>query len=284
MGKFLRWYDEGGSKFAQAEKPLTTPKSRELASQICFVTSLFSDNPKLIEREGPYPVANYTNSHSAFRYYYFTNVDPEGLPSNGWEIIQLQNMNFDRYITQSRWPKFMGFRHRKLQSCKAIIYSDANRPPKDLEYAEWKGLVEKVLESKDGIMQDRRPSKETIFDEMHSIVARDKDIAANIDASKKWFLDQDDFHNDAPGWWNMALIMDPSNARLQELLTTLWAHYSQELGSWRDQPLWRYLVDKLDMEPLDLRLEGGHSKFFARVKSSGKHHHYDANTNGVSWQ
>ena len=284
MDEFLKWYDEGGSKFALEEKSMTTQKPREVANQICFVTSLFSDNPKLIEREGPYPVANYTNSHSTFKYYYFTNVDPDGLPSNGWEIIQLQEMNFERYITKSRWPKFMGFRHRKLQSCKAIIYSDANRPPKDLKYAEWKGLVEKVLESKDGIMQDRRPSKETIFDEMHSIVARDKDIAANIDASKKWFLEQNDFHNDAPGWWNMALIMDPSNARLQELLTTLWAHYSQELLSWRDQPLWRYLVDKLDMEPLDLRLEGGHSKFFARVKSSGKHHHYDANTNGVSWQ
>jgi len=284
MDGFLRWYDEGGSKFVQTAKQKTTQKPREQANQICFVTSLFSDNPKLIEREGPYPVANYTNIHSSLRYYYFTNVDPDGLPPNGWEIIQLKNMNFGRYITQSRWPKFMGFRHRKLQSCKTIIYSDANRPPKDLEYAVWKGLVEKVLESKDGIMQDRRPSKETIFDEMHSIVAREKDIAANIDASKKWFLEQEDFHDDAPGWWNMALIMDPSNSRLQELLTTLWAHYSEELGSWRDQPLYRYLVDKLDIQPLDLRLEGGHSRFFARVKSSGKHHHYDANTNGVSWQ
>ena len=119
---------------------------------------------------------------------------------------------------------------------------------------------------------------------MHSIVERNKDIAANIDESKKWFLSQSDFHDGAQGWWNMAMIMDPSNPRLQELMTTLWVHYSQEEGSWRDQPLYRYLVDKLDIHPLDLRLEGGHSKFFARIKSSGKHHHYDANTNGVSWQ
>ena len=278
----LKRDNEGNEK--ERGKQTTAPKSRNPADQICFVTSLFSDNPKLIQREGPYPLTNFSNIHSSFKYYYFTNVDAKELPSNGWEIIQLKDMPFQRFITQSRWPKFMGFHHSKLQTCKAIIYSDANRPPNDLAYSEWAHLVEKVLKSKDGIMQDRRPSKETIFQEMHSIVAREKDIAANIDASKRWFLEQKDFHNDAQGWWNMAMVMDPSNPRLRELMTTLWAHYSQEEGSWRDQPLYRYLVDKLSIHPLDLRLEGGHSKYFARVKSSGKHHHYDANTNGVSWQ
>lgn len=275
---------KGNSEYAKPSKQKKAPKHANSQDEICFVTSLFSNNRKLIEREGPYSLANYTNIHQSFKYYYFTNVDAKQLPSNGWEIIQLEDMPFERFITQSRWPKFMGFRHEKLQQCKAIIYSDANRPPKDFEYSVWNGLVEKVLQSRDGIMQDRRPSKETIFQEMHSIVERNKDIAANIDASKKWFLEQEDFHNDAQGWWNMAMIMDPSNPKLQELMTTLWAHYSQEEGSWRDQPLYRYLVDKLDIHPLDLRLEGGHSKFFARVKSSGKHHHYNADTNGVSWQ
>ena len=267
-----------------SKKKKKAPKHESSANEICFVTSLFSNNAKLIEREGPYSLANYTNIHPSFKYYYFTNVHANQLPSNGWEIIQLEDMPFERFITQSRWPKFMGFRHETLQQCMAIIYSDANRPPKDLGYSVWNGLVEKVIQSRDGIMQDRRPSKETIFQEMHSIVERNKDIAANIDETKKWFLEQSDFHDDAQGWWNMAMIMDPSNPRLQELMTTLWTHYSQEEGSWRDQPLYRYLVDKLDIHPLDLRLEGGHSKFFARVKSSGKHHHYNANTNGVSWQ
>ena len=285
MDDFLKWYnEEGGSEYARLSKKKKMPKQESSADKICFVTSLFSNNRKLIEREGPYSLANYTNIHQSFKYYYFTNVDAKQLPSNGWEIIQLEEMPFERFITQSRWPKFMGFRHETLQQCKAIIYSDANRPAKDLEYSVWNGLVEKVLQSRDGIMQDRRPSKETIFQEMHSIVERNKDIAANIDESKKWFLEQSDFHDNAQGWWNMAMIMDPSNPRLQELMTTLWVHYSQEEGSWRDQPLYRYLVDKMDIHPLDLRLEGGHSKFFARVKSSGKHHHYNANTNGVSWQ
>lgn len=287
MNDFTKWYKMANAKQYVATEPskrpeLATMQSSTEAKDICFVTSLFSDNPKLIEREGPYPITNYTNKHPSFKYYYFTNV--HGLPSNGWELIVMDDMDksFTRFITQSRWPKFMGFRHNKLQECKAIIYSDANRPPKDLGINIWGDLVKRVLGSSSGIMQDKRPGKATIFEEMHSIVVRKKDISANIDISKKWFLEQEDFHDDAKGWWNMALIYDPSNMQLQELFTTLWARYSDEEGSWRDQPLYRYLVDKLDVEPLPLSGDG-HSAYFARVRSSGKHHHYDANTNGVSW-
>jgi len=283
---FTKWY-----KAANAEQYVTSlsPRRRsdatisasEAPTDICFVTSLFSNNPKLIEREGPYPIANYNNTDPSFKYYYFTNA--HDLPSNGWEVIVMDDMDksFSRYITQSRWPKFMGFRHYKLQGCKGIIYSDANRPPRDLRSDIWEDLVNQVMNSPSGIMQDRRPGRQTIFQEMHSIVERKKDIAQNIDTSKKWFLNQDDFHDDASGWWNMALVLDPNNVQLQELFTTLWAHYSNEEGSWRDQPLYRYLVDKLDVKPIPL--PNGHSTYFDRVRSSGKHHHYNADTNGVSW-
>lgn len=282
---FTKWYKEAKTDQYVASLPprrsdLTTSTSKA-PTDICFVTSLFSNNPKLIEREGPYPIENYNKTDPSFRYYYFTNA--HDLPSNGWEVIVMDDMDksFSRYISQSRWPKFMGFRHYKLQGCKGIIYSDANRPPRDLGSDIWGDLVNQVLNSPSGIMQDKRPGRQTIFQEMHSIVERKKDIAANIDISKKWFLDQDDFHDNASGWWNMALIIDPSNVQLQELFTTLWAHYSNEEGSWRDQPLYRYLVDKLDVKPIPL--PNGHSTYFDRVRSSGKHHHYNADTNGVSW-
>ena len=285
MKDFKKWYKETkGNQYVASKAPkrsdLTTSVS-VTPTDICFVTSLFSNNPKLIEREGPYPITNYTNKDSLLKYFYFTNV--QDLPTNGWEIVVMKGMekSLGRFVTQSRWPKFMGFRHYKLQKCKGIIYSDANRPPKNLGINIWEGLVNQVLNSRSGIMQDKRPSKETIFQEMHSIVQRKKDVAANIDTSKKWFLDQDDFHDEARGWWNMALVIDPANVQMQELFTTLWAHYSNEEGSWRDQPLYRYLVDKFDVEPLPL--PGGHSMYFDRVRSSGKHHHYNADTNGVSW-
>ena len=47
----------------------------------------------------------------------------------------------------------------------------------------------------------------------------------------------------------MNLLYDPQNANYRALSSAFWDKYSKEDTSWRDQPLWRYFVDKLQLHP-----------------------------------
>jgi hypothetical protein len=68
--------------------------------------------------------------------------------------------------------------------------------------------------------------------------------------AKAWFLQQTDFNNESPRYKTNAFVYDPYNEKIRELMTTFWAHYSQENDvSWKDQPLYRYLLSKLRIQP-----------------------------------
>ena len=47
----------------------------------------------------------------------------------------------------------------------------------------------------------------------------------------------------------MNLLYDPQNANFRNLSSAFWDKYSKEDTSWRDQPLWRYFIDKMQLQP-----------------------------------
>jgi UDP-glucuronate 4-epimerase len=224
---------------------------------ICFITSMFATD--VANCDAIRDISQYNSSQSStspqIHYYFFTNL--KELPAPGWtKVIMDGEMPFRRMITQSRWPKFMGWQHPLVkQNCHTVIYSDANIPPKDLSNAtKWTRLAQRAHKSPSGLLQRlntrvNKFNKMTVLEELDHLLKNSKDIPANVNATRDWFLQQPDFNNNAIGYWNMILIYNPASESLQKLMSTFWAQYSNEETSWRDQPLWRYLVDKLQIKP-----------------------------------
>jgi hypothetical protein len=49
---------------------------------------------------------------------------------------------------------------------------------------------------------------------------------------------------------------DPMNVKYREVSTFFWDRYSQELYSWRDQPLWSYAIHHFKIKPLAFTTKG----------------------------
>ena len=241
------------------------------SGDLCFVTSMFS--PSSNKTDKLRDISSYNHS-APFSFLFFTNLDD--LEINGWERILMTDLPFKRMITESRWPKFMGWQHPRLQSCKVVVYSDANIPPKDVALERWETeITHHALEASSGIYQrpnTRVNSKRhmTVIEELEACVKDKKDLAKNVMAQIQWLKQQPDFNNTAFGYWNMILVYDPTNPKFQELMTTFWAHYSAEDQSWRDQPLYRYLVDKLKIIP---ETRKSFSSFFHPKSGKNKKQH-----------
>lgn len=240
-------------------------------NHICFVTSLFIENAQgdgydydgkgsnKSPANDKKSLAKYKTYHKdklastshldhslPYLFFSFTNVREEKPPNDGWERIVIENLPFQRFVTGSLWPKYMGWKHAKLSTCRIICYSDASLRPKDLLLADWMNLAQVAIEY--GIVHQPHPSPHvTLLEELGE---RNGTTPFTSTKSKSWFLQQTDFNNEAPRYKTNAFVYDPSNEDVRELMTTVWAHYSQENDvSWRDQPLYRYVLSKLRIQP-----------------------------------
>jgi len=262
-------------------------KANEQDFDICLISSMFSTSVEKADEIRN--ISNYKylhNKEKRLRYYFFTNLDELAVDC-GWRRVVIKDFPYRRLITQSRWPKFMAWEHPLMRSCGALIYSDANLPPMDLPYKKWKALAKHALEySPSGVYQ--RANKRiniklnlTILGELDTIIKNKKDLVENIEAQKQWLVKQPDFNNTVMGYWNMILVTDPTNEYMRQLMTTFWAHYSREHQSWRDQPLYRYLVSKLHIYPL---IGTGFNNYFDTHKTgkNAHNHQYSSEDNNNS--
>jgi hypothetical protein len=91
-------------------------------TMICFVTSVFGTSVDTIDKL--WNVANIfpNDDSSEYEFLLFTNL--ENFISPGWTNIVLTDLPYRRFITQSRWGKFVGWRHEGLAHCDTVIYMD----------------------------------------------------------------------------------------------------------------------------------------------------------------
>jgi hypothetical protein len=70
---------------------------------ICFISSIFGPSVKTADR--PHDFTNYAMSNTtSFQFFLCTNL--EDLATPGWTKV-VRNFSYRRFITQSRWGKFM---------------------------------------------------------------------------------------------------------------------------------------------------------------------------------
>jgi hypothetical protein len=265
--------------------------SHENRIDICFVSSIFGEDPANADKPSDVSTAwldqnGYFRSkkdkiQTTFRFFLFTNL-PNMAVSEGWtKIVKTdEDLPFRRFITKSRWPKFMGWQDEQLKGCETIFYFDGHYQPNPSRYSDFKRLADNIKTFPGGLAQVPHPDKRTVLQEFSRILLKHKDIGPNVENSVLWLRAQPDFDNSCTLYKNSFFGYDPKNREFQKAATFFWKQYSKEEDSWRDQPLWCYTLQHAGITPL--LLEDEPQGLFGKDKHRTGHndHQYDEHADG----
>jgi hypothetical protein len=263
-------------------------KQRNHQIDICFVSSIFAGDLELADK--PSDVSSVwldtdystRNIDTTFRFFLFTNLID--LPvSEGWIKIVKTNADlpYRRFITQSRWPKFMGWKDPQLKGCRTVFYFDGHYQLNPDRMHEFPLVAHQLEQSESGLAQIPHPGRRSPLEEFSKILFKHKDIPANVEASILWLQSQPDFDNRCAMYQNSYFGYDPHNPTWQEAVEFFWDRYSLEIDSWRDQPLWCYTLQHIGLKD-PLVLEDEVNGLFQKDKRRTGHnnHRYDENADG----
>lgn len=224
---------------------------KELSYELCFLTSVFANNPESADRVGD--VTELRRTNPTFQYLLFTNLEDYEAP--GWKIITIPRLPYQRTITQSRWAKFVPWQHNETSRiCPVIFYMDGFTLPKASASALFQKAAKLIKAHSYGLGQfPKRGSR--ILKLAKGLVQEGKDTAANVNYTITWLQSQPDFRKSCTVYLNRHIGIDPRNPQYQRLSSYFWELYSAETGSWRDQLLWCYVVDKFQAQPVNLHQE-----------------------------
>lgn len=243
----------------QAMTSIDQPSRREPSAQVpvqvsfCFIVSVYAqwaahaDQLQRVDK-----LSWYNQSH----FFAFTNLP--NLRCKGWTKI-VDRQPYRRYITQSRYSKFWAWNITQIQShhCQVVFYMDSIGHIKG-SYEAFESMAQAIWRSPEGHAQYPHKGGGGAFGELRRIEVFQKDIDKNIQATKQWLLSQPDFA--PPAIHNCTLYENRYIGYAVRSTTTFakavtecfWKRYSQELDSWRDQPLWCYCLDRFNITPIPL--------------------------------
>lgn len=168
---------------------------------ICFVTSVFGTDSKGVDL--PLDVRNYYPKEGNLTdFILFTNLDD--LPAPGWKKIIKNNLPYRRFITQSRWGKFVGWRDPGMSHCEVVVYFDGYIMPKNNKgLSPFRKLAYQLFDSEVGLAQVKHTWDGFGFDKCFElIVETQKDVPENVKASLDWLHKQPDFDNNSTYYLN----------------------------------------------------------------------------------
>jgi hypothetical protein len=164
---------------------------------ICFVSSIFAPTTKTADRPKNFTDFDMGNTTS-FQFFLYTNLEDLGSP--GWTKV-LRHFNYRRFITQSRWGKFMAWKDPEMKACQTVFYFDGIFKPAQSS-KRFVELAKQIRESEFGLAQRPHPSKASVFGEFNTILRSKKDIQKNVNASIEWLQAQPDFYNNCTMYVN----------------------------------------------------------------------------------
>jgi hypothetical protein len=226
--------------------------------RLCFITCEFAES---VDHADVLPVVDMSMRQNPPRHFVYTNL-PDDLHADGWQVLSLppllahQKKRYTRRITQSRWGKFLAFMDPRIsERCDIVFYGDAYLlNPIDEPY--WQDLGRTIRQSEGGLMQNRQPYTHDIPQELRRILQGGKDGREHVEQTRKW-LKTNKFYRDTRNKRKAILVYknalfgyDPNNAKFRTMVTEFWDIYSQEQGSWRDQPYWAYFLAVHGITPI----------------------------------
>lgn len=197
------------------------------------------------------------SQNERLNFYFFSNLDLDH-SLLGWHNIQVFDPRYRRMITQSRWPKFLGWQHPTIdKNCLTVFYLDASsRPgPEISDFASYLfALSKEVLQSQMGIALAPHPKHDgAINGELEEILLARKDTLEHVEASKQWLSDQIDFVDSMRVYQLTYFMYSIHSIYWRNLTTFFWKQYSLENFSWRDQPLFAYSMHHFNLSAIPIR-------------------------------
>jgi hypothetical protein len=192
------------STTANILKTLTLYKSPQLKDRapeqidICFVSSIFAPTTKTADR--PNDITNFKMENTtSFKFFMYTNL--EDLESLGWTKV-LRYFTYRRFITQSRWGKFMAWKDPEMKACQTIFYLDGHYKPGKKSSAKVARIAKEIRGSEFGLAQMLHRTSSSAIGEFDNILRFKKDIMKNVNASIDWLQAQPDFYNNCTVYHN----------------------------------------------------------------------------------
>lgn len=235
-------FNQSEWKVQQQLRPTRTINPKD--QSICFVSCGYSDTAAELD-----PLSDVHERYPDFKFFIFTNLHDQEWETPGWEKI-ITEFTFRRRITHSRYGKFLAWKYDKIRNnCRIVYFMDPVLEPRanDTTFIE---LAEMIEAYEPGFMQFRHPRKrKSLMKEFEGIAMAKKDNEANLNKSTTWMKAQPDFNDTTNIFLNQCIGYNPRSKIFQELTTSMWERYSLELDSWRDQPLWAFMLRRHKVEP-----------------------------------
>lgn len=217
---------------------------KQLSSYFHFFA--FTNQAELIETKATTAAADKKKENKKHKHNN-NNMDAD----NGWTIVVHPFYNFRRFITQSRWPKFQGYKHPQLQEaqCQVVFYMDGTVLPRG-SVQQFQAEARRILNSEVGLSQELHPLGGGVSGEMERCRQKKKDVPENLNATWSWLNDQPDFDDGCTLYQNTFFGYAVDSKAWTQAADFAWDRFSQELDSWRDQPLWCYTLHHFRTTPL----------------------------------
>mmetsp|Transcript_9145 Transcript_9145/g.21798 ORF Transcript_9145/g.21798 Transcript_9145/m.21798 type:complete len:377 (+) Transcript_9145:137-1267(+) len=219
--------------------------------EVCFITASYSKKKKEMDK-----LLVVNNKSPYLRFYLFTNLKDKEWSTPGWTKI-VTNLNYRRIITHSRYGKFLGWKEPQIKECKSVFYMDACLRPSENQ-TMWREFAEIIANDETGVglMQwPHQKNRSGVIGEFLAIKYSRKDIDANIVKSLQWMIAQDDLDTNALIYMNENFGYDPNSETFQKVSQAFWDRYSLEEDSWRDQPLWAFMMHRYNITPIPYPVE-----------------------------
>lgn len=212
--------------------------------EICYISCAYGNDVKKLDR-----LVKLTNKSPHVKFYLYTNLNDEQWKTPGWKKV-ITNFTYRRRITHSRYGKFLGWKNEEIQkNCDAVFYVDSSIRPR-LDLQTMNDIALSLHNTKYGFYQHvHKRSKSGIIREFGVIQLFKKDIDENINASIAWMETQPDYDPRSPLFLNQCMAYLPGSKMFQKVSSAFWERYSQELDSWRDQPLWAFMLHRYNITP-----------------------------------
>lgn len=241
--------------------------------KICFVTAIFTNNVNNTDQP------TYFEKDDKFDYFLFTNQEPS-VYKTSWSVVQLTDLNFLNNVVNSRYPKFMIWDYFAKQNVKYdfIFECDAHLIPK--KGMDWEKYASNVINSsnKFKFIQSVHRDKhhKGILYECQAIVKVNKDTETNMLATYNYLKKLNDLYQVNVDFYNPLFFentvfgYDPNNETTQSVLREFWELYtSVENPTYRDQPLWNFVLLKNNLQPVvftPFRIEDmGWQRYISRI-------------------
>lgn len=227
--------------------------------KICFTTALFGD-PKTLDTPAKF------ERNPNYDYFLFTDIDEEHFDTS-WDIINIKDnpniSNLSSNTRKSRYPKFMSWELLESmgKNYDVVFYCDAYVVPNTnmrRPIQSWNKITSDIMDEKTfPFMQKKHQRTDVckggIMAECKYIVECLRDTTESIQKTINFFQNYDPSVDlQYPQYFENTVFGYKFNDKtIRDFTRKFWEIYTKEDITYRDQPLWNFLLLKYDYKPLE---------------------------------